>query len=220
MVLQELDIEFVQGLPDSYENCDLIVIDYLMHQLNEKVSELFTIVSHHRNVSVILLLQNLFPKCKALRDIGLNSHYIILFKNSRDMSQINCFARKLYPRNSQYMVDAYIKSPASPYQYLVVDLHPTTGGRGTQTQRQFISRSRRYLLDLQTKMKKNMKRNLEFLLLLSKSTPKQRRMLLQNADKSQIVTLSKICLNVLASNVPVNVKKLRKYKNCIPKVAC
>ncbi|GBO24338.1 hypothetical protein AVEN_19089-1 [Araneus ventricosus] len=124
--LEEPDIEFVQGLPDSYENCDLIVIDDLMHQLDQKVSELFTVVSHHQNVSVILLLQNLFPKCKAMRDISLNSHYIILFKNARDMSQINCFARQLYPRNSHFMVDAYIKATASPYEYLVVDLHPTT----------------------------------------------------------------------------------------------
>ncbi|GFR10310.1 uncharacterized protein TNCT_138061 [Trichonephila clavata] len=69
-------------------------------------------------------------------------------------------------------------------------------------------------------MKKSIKRSLDFLLLLSKSTPKQRHMLLQNADKSQIVTLSEICLNVLAGNVPVNVKKLRRYKNCIRKVAC
>ncbi|GBM53880.1 hypothetical protein AVEN_64809-1 [Araneus ventricosus] len=124
--LEEPVIEFVQGLPDSYENCDLIVIDDLMHQLDQKVSELFTVVSHHQNVSVILLLQNLFPKRKAMRDTSLNSHYIILFKNSRDMSQINCFARQLYPRNSHFMVDAYIKAAASPYEYLVVDLHPTT----------------------------------------------------------------------------------------------
>lgn len=61
-----------------------------------------------------------------MRDISLNSHYIILFKNSRDMSQINCFARQLYPRNSKFMVDAYIKATTHPYSYLVVDLHPTT----------------------------------------------------------------------------------------------
>ncbi|GFW38985.1 uncharacterized protein TNCV_1829781 [Trichonephila clavipes] len=71
----------------------------------------------------------------------------------------------------------------------------------------------------ETKMKKNMKQNLN-LLLLSKSSPKQRRMLLRNADKSQIVTMSEICLNVLAGNVPVNVMKLRKYKTCIRKEAC
>lgn len=45
-------------------------------------------------------------------------------------------------------------------------------------------------------------------------------MLLQNANKSEMSSLSEICLNILAGNVPVNVKKLRKYKNCIRKVAC
>ncbi|GFR20952.1 uncharacterized protein TNCT_568061 [Trichonephila clavata] len=124
--LEEPGIDFVEGLPENYENVDLIVIDDLMHRLNEQISELFTVVSHHRNIIVILLLQNLFPKFKLMRDISLNSHYIILFKNSRDMSQINCFARQLYPRNSQFLTDAYIKATTHAYGYLVVDLHPTT----------------------------------------------------------------------------------------------
>lgn len=124
--LEETHIDFVEGLPESYENVDLIVIDDLMLRLNTSISELFSVISHNRNISVILLLQNLFPKCKAMRDISLNSHYIILFKNSRDMSQINCFARQLYPQNSRFMLDAYIKATARPYGYLVVDIHPTT----------------------------------------------------------------------------------------------
>lgn len=124
--LEEPDIEFVQGLPETYENTDLVVLDDLQSKLNEKVAELFMVVCHHRNVNVILLLQNLYPRCKAMRDISLNAQYIILFKNARDMSQINCFSRQLYPRNSRFVIDAYIKATAGPYKYLVVDIHPRT----------------------------------------------------------------------------------------------
>lgn len=62
--LEEPDIDFVEGLPESYENVDLIVIDDLMHRLNERISELFTVVSHHRNIRVILLFQICFPNAK------------------------------------------------------------------------------------------------------------------------------------------------------------
>lgn len=67
---------------------------------------------------------------------------------------------------------------------------------------------------------KRLKKNYNFLSLLSKSSPKQRKSLLRNANKSQILSLSEICLNILAGNIPVNIKKLRKYKRCIRKIAC
>ncbi|GFT71338.1 uncharacterized protein TNCV_4349851 [Trichonephila clavipes] len=37
--LEEPGIDFVEGLPENYENVDLIVIDDLMHRLNEQISE-------------------------------------------------------------------------------------------------------------------------------------------------------------------------------------
>lgn len=117
---------FVRGLPEKYDDGDLIVLDDLMRSLNEKVAELFTAASHHCNVSVILILQNIFHRCRVMRDISLNSQYIILFKNRRDVSQINCLGRQLYPQNTRFFLDAYIKATSKPYKYLVIDLHPET----------------------------------------------------------------------------------------------
>lgn len=62
---------------------------------------------------------------------------------------------------------------------------------------------------------KKLKKHCHFLNYLSKCTPKQRKVLLSLADKSQIACLSEICLNVLAGNVNADVKKLRKYKTAI-----
>lgn len=124
--LEEPNIEFVQGMPETFDDCDLIVIDDMMHHLNDRVADLFTATSHHRNLSVILILQNLFPKAKVARDISLNAHYIIVFKNARDMNQVNCLARQLYPNNSRFLMDAYIKATAKPYNYLLIDCHPST----------------------------------------------------------------------------------------------
>ncbi|KAG1657417.1 hypothetical protein GQR58_023391 [Nymphon striatum] len=74
-------VEFVNGLPNSNDlNPDLnnlIIINDLMNEADESVSKLFTKFSHHRNASVLFLVQNLFPKNKEFRTISLNSHYMI-----------------------------------------------------------------------------------------------------------------------------------------------
>lgn len=124
--LEEPNFTFIQGLPDKYESGDLIILDDFMHALNDKIADLFTAASHHCNVSVILVLQNIFPRSSVMRDISLNSHYIILFKNSRDMNQIGTLCRQIYPQKSKFMLSAFIKAVSKPYNYLVVDLHPLT----------------------------------------------------------------------------------------------
>ena len=124
--LEEPNIQFIRGLPETVEDGDLIIIDDLMHQLNDKIATMFTAASHHCNTSIILILQNLFPRIKVMRDISLNAHYIILFKNARDTAQINCLGRQIYPRKTKYFLDAYIKATRDLYKYLVIDLHPRT----------------------------------------------------------------------------------------------
>jgi len=47
---------------------------------------MFTKISHHRNVSVVYLTQNVFDKNKYARTISLNAHYLVLIKNPRDAS--------------------------------------------------------------------------------------------------------------------------------------
>ena len=66
---------------------------------------------------------------------------------------------------------------------------------------------------------KKLKQNYHFLNILSRSSPAQKRTLLRTANKGQILTLREICLNVLSGNVPSPVKRLRKYRNALRKVA-
>lgn len=67
-------------------------------------------------------------------------------------------------------------------------------------------------------MSKNVKKNYHFLHMLARSSPRQRKALLQSADNSQITSVCEICLNILAGNVPANLKKLKKYKTVIRKL--
>ena len=97
--------EFHQGLP-NIEDFDgkeptLVIIDDLMQETNETVAKMFTKGSHHRNISVVFLTQNLFPKNKFARTMSRNAHYMVLFKNPRDVSQFANLARQMYPKTSR-----------------------------------------------------------------------------------------------------------------------
>ena len=120
------NVEFVEGLPDlnMFDGVKrtLLIIDDLMHETNETVSKLFTRVSHHKNVSVVYLTQNLFNNNKHNRTISLNAHYMILFKNVRDATQVHCLARQMFPKNSEAMMQGYKDATGKPYGYLLVDL--------------------------------------------------------------------------------------------------
>ena len=88
-----------EGLPTSFDASkrNIVVLDDLMAETDERVTNLFTKKSHHCNTSVIYLVQNLFPKNKESRTISLNSQYIVVFKNPRDVSQMTTLAKQMYP---------------------------------------------------------------------------------------------------------------------------
>jgi hypothetical protein len=107
---------------------NLLIIDDLMTDIknDKEMTNLFTKGSHHKNSSVILILQNLFYQTRELRTMSLNSHYMILFKNPRDVSQITHLAKQMYPGNVGFMQDAFRQATEVPYGYLFVDLKQST----------------------------------------------------------------------------------------------
>lgn len=124
------NIDFREGLPKLEEfdgtSSTLIILDDLMHEVNDDVSRLFTRGSHHRNISVIFLTQNIHHASRHSRTLNLNTHYLILFKNPRDASQIVYLARQMYPSNNRFLVESFRDATAKPYGYLFIDLKPET----------------------------------------------------------------------------------------------
>jgi len=102
----------------------LLVIDDLTNETDGAVANLFTKGSHHRNISAVFLVQNLFYKNKHIRTISLNAHYMVLFMNPPDASQFASLARQMYPNKSAFAVEAYKDATREPYSYLFVDLLP------------------------------------------------------------------------------------------------
>jgi hypothetical protein len=126
------NMEFYEGLynvselDSNIEN--LIILDDLMREASESdhVLDMFTKGSHHKNVSILLLTQNIFGKGKHSRTISLNSHYIILFKNPRNKSQISFLARQMYPNQSKFLEESYFDATKDAHGYILLNLKQST----------------------------------------------------------------------------------------------
>ena len=129
----EPKIKFNQGLPSidelSSSNNNLIILDDLMREagVENAIYDIFTVDSHHKNISVFFLTQNLFPKEKNARTISLNCNYIILLNNPRDRNQILHLARQMFPNDTNFLIESFNDAVESRlYGYLFLDLTQTT----------------------------------------------------------------------------------------------
>lgn len=126
------NVTFVEGFPTDYKSYlgtrTLFILDDLIAEYgnSKELVAMYTKVSHHLNISIFTITQNIFHKGPAYREISLNSHYMFLFKNRRDVTQITHLGRQLYPRKTKYFLEAYDDATKRPYGYLLVDLKTTT----------------------------------------------------------------------------------------------
>lgn len=135
--LLKTEISFSQGLPtfsDDLSEIDanynnLIILDDLMAEAIDSpiVSRLFT-QGRHRNASVILLLQNMFPKGKYNTDISRNAQYIALFRSPSDRKQIGIVAERMFDKQRYRFMEAFYRETQKPFGYLLVDNKPDTPG--------------------------------------------------------------------------------------------
>lgn len=121
---REIDDTFYESL--SPKTTNLVVLDDQMSRVGDSrvLSRLFTEGSHHRNLSVIYIVQNLFDRGRAHRTVSLNAQYIVLFKNPRDKSQIDSLARQIFPKRTAFLRAAFEDATRNPYGYLFLDLRP------------------------------------------------------------------------------------------------
>ena len=77
---------------------NLIIINNLMHEMNEVVTKLVSKGSHHRNTRVLLLTQNIFHQ---------NKHSRTVYQKRSDASQITHLAKQIYPGDVKYLKSSY-----------------------------------------------------------------------------------------------------------------
>jgi hypothetical protein len=123
-------VEFRQDIPRLEDHPPrmgpkLIIIDDFMDEIKEHHKEILKFYikgSHHRNLSVFFLSQCLFPE--GLRQISLNSHYIVLFKATRDRAQIRTFCLQVDPNQWRALHEAYEDATQLGYSYILFDFKP------------------------------------------------------------------------------------------------
>jgi hypothetical protein len=114
------------GLPDLNKFNErkipyLLVLDDMMSEVNEQMMLLFSRISHHKDVSVIMLSQNFYYNNKFYRSISLNCQYVILQRNPRNPQQISILANQLFPSDRQFLIDSFNDATKQPYKYLLLD---------------------------------------------------------------------------------------------------
>jgi len=82
-------VRFHEGVPAHFNKseekpCLVLLDDLLNNSYSKYVCDLFRKGIHHRNISVILITQNMFHQCKYHRDNAVNAKYIVVLKNVRD----------------------------------------------------------------------------------------------------------------------------------------
>ena len=127
-------VEFRKDIPTNEELTEwwrenrketLLVLDDFMHSINEEISKLFCITSHHAHVSCAVTLQNLFHPNQYLREMSLNTDCFCLFNNPRSVVQIKILSSQIFPGKTDYLMDSYHKAVEKPYGYLIVHLGHT-----------------------------------------------------------------------------------------------
>ena len=71
--------------------------------LNKTFIELY----HYKNVTYILIVQNLFFQNTECRVLGLNSTYLCAIKFPRDLRQISTLGAKMLPGKGKFIVEAF-----------------------------------------------------------------------------------------------------------------
>ena len=130
-VPESTKVDFIQNFDFqlSPKQRNLVVLDDMMMTAkgDKTVGEMFVQGSHHRNATVIYIIQNLFAQGSQMRTIHLNTQYFNLMKTNRDLNQINLFGKQLLEhRFRQGFCDAFRDATKAPHSYLLVDLHSKT----------------------------------------------------------------------------------------------
>ena len=135
-MLKITNINFVQGIPTTLNDDtllplnrnNLLIIDDVMKDAsnNAEVEKVFTQYVHHRNLSAIYLIQNLFFQGRSSRTISLNTNYLILFKNPRDNNQVGVLGRQMYPGNTKFFMECFQNAVSKPFGHLMIDYKAKT----------------------------------------------------------------------------------------------
>ena len=116
----QIEAEFIHRVPD-FDYFDgkptLLVLDDLMGQKLDMVTNFFTRGGHHLNLTVFYLVQNLF--FRGIRTISLNSQIVVLLKKPRDSQQLSFIARQSFVKHTKEIETIFADATKKAHGYLL-----------------------------------------------------------------------------------------------------
>ena len=142
MKTRKLVDNFIEGVPDidtlmsmvEYNDLSghqLLIFDDLLSEIISRkdnlMSQLMTVLGHHKKLSIILVSQMLFkPGDYKYSILTENVHYLFLFKSPRNSSKIIHLAKQISPYDIGFIVKSYKEATIDAYSYLLFDFHQST----------------------------------------------------------------------------------------------
>lgn len=131
-IMKQAGVRFHEGIPETtdlnhwFPKGGILVLDDLMEEggNDKRVLDLFTKHSHHRDITVLYLCQDLFPPGKYAKTISRNAHYVIAFKNPRDQLGMRNLLLQAFPPHWKEVMERFTKVTERPFGYMLLDLHP------------------------------------------------------------------------------------------------
>lgn len=133
--LKKGGVKFHEGIPDNellpkwFPQGGVLVLDDLMDEggNDKNVLDLFTKHSHHQNITVIYLCQDLFAVGKFAKTISRNAHYVVALENPRDQLELCNLLQQSFPTRFNDVLNIFRKvTNDRSFGYILLDLHPTS----------------------------------------------------------------------------------------------
>jgi hypothetical protein len=101
LIALKKNVQIRESLPGNFENTKglpfLFILDDLLNEVySRSLCDLFTKVSHHCNLSVILITQLFFHQAPHCRDISLNAKYLVALKSFATGTSLHTSRAKFY----------------------------------------------------------------------------------------------------------------------------
>lgn len=238
-----LNLTFKEGLPDKRVIDEftlntkhaLIILYDLVSKIVQSSDQLhlFSVTSHHKKASVVLISQSLYPPGKFSKGISLNCANFVLFRNPRDMHQLTIVVSQI-PGMTKYFNDSYRRATRERFNYLFVDLSNQGEDREkfmlrtgisltilvwfTDQYKKDTNPSLLFILFLLTNMSGRMISNSVLLKFMYKTNKKQRVTVLSHLSKAEIDVFSAIALNIYKGvflNKTKYVNTLKPFKSIV-----
>ena len=134
----------------------MVLVDQIsVASFSTSLADLFTKGSHHRNLTVIFLVQNVYNQGKSERTISLLSHYCVVLRIGLNASQFRAMANLICPNDGKWLVDSFTHATLKPYGYLVRDYYPSTHEDQTIVTNILTENQLTYYINSHAKVKQN-----------------------------------------------------------------